>query len=156
MLNIKCKKCDHESQINIEKLRQISRSLNMKLNNIFLTTITENKQKFTCLKCNSKDISIITPKGELVEDGIRCNICLNCDEQIPFPRLLINPNASYCVECQEMLEHGEMLTNEENEEKIKCKRCSSEMVWRFRTKGGNGVYFLGCSNYPRCCFTMSK
>lgn len=37
-----------------------------------------------------------------------------------------------------------------------CPKCGSDLVQRQASKGPNqGLYFLGCKNYPRCKFTKN-
>ena len=156
MFRLLCKNCSHERELDIELIRLISNRIQIDVSSIFLSTIIENLQLFKCRKCNSKNIILSTSSGKFVEEGFKCNRCLNCDEQIPISRLSINLNAEYCVDCQNLLEQGELDKSTSSVEKEYCKRCGAEMVWRFRSRGGTGVYFLGCSRYPKCRYTISN
>jgi restriction system protein len=47
------------------------------------------------------------------------------------------------------------ITSALDDQRKLCPRCESELVLRTATRGsGAGSQFWGCSNYPRCKFTM--
>ena len=142
LFNVECNECGHSSDIFQEKLHSHFEDSEFEDLEKFLTL---HSHKFLCSKCNSKKISTQIYDSELAK------VCSRCHKPIPLERLAAIPNVLHCVRCQEAIENGEDLKDEEE----KCDRCGDKMEWRIRQSILPVKYFLGCSNYPRCRFVIS-
>jgi superfamily I DNA/RNA helicase/predicted RNA-binding Zn-ribbon protein involved in translation (DUF1610 family) len=78
-------------------------------------------------------------------------LCKHCFTPIPQQRLEAIPGIDICISCKEKLERGEQIVTSDTGI---CERCGADMVWRYAKKTGTTRYFLGCSKYPKCRFTV--
>lgn len=78
-------------------------------------------------------------------------LCKHCFNQIPPQRLEAVPGIEICISCAEKQERGEQIIPSDNGI---CDRCGADMVWRYARKKGTTRYFLGCSKYPKCRYTV--
>lgn len=90
---------------------------------------------------------------ELVAENVPLRLCQGCGKPIHPLRLEIMPDASLCADCQRDEEQPEKPPTPVAKTCPNCTRRALRgvMVWRTNQ---DGRYFLGCSNYPRCTFTI--
>lgn len=89
---------------------------------------------------------IVTTQGYTAEaNGLAQKQGIQLLDEVDVLRLLEQVDAKYDPEILELL----------NDTRKLCPKCEHALVLRTATKGKNaGEKFLGCSNFPRCRFTM--
>jgi hypothetical protein len=137
VLLIKCKSCGNSREINFDYFLNNSKISIEKGKFDLDEFIKKNRYRFKCSVCGENIV-------------VEQKHCIECKKLISKLRLIAVPETNYCIECMKKMEGKSKI----KDEPIYCKKCGAPMVERFRKKTGLTKYFLGCSNYPKCQYTM--
>lgn len=146
-VTIQCLSCGHSSVMDAKQFKEIAGELSIE-------SLACCVQDFKCTNCQQKLVKITSPSNTLLFDGANLSFCSECGTVISAARISAVPNTTRCMECQN------------NDEKPKrtplypqvpvhqrlCPRCNSRTEVRQNREDLN--YFIGCSAYPKCRFTV--
>ncbi|MDA3837757.1 MAG: topoisomerase DNA-binding C4 zinc finger domain-containing protein [Candidatus Delongbacteria bacterium] len=153
VLLIKCKSCGNSREINFDYFLNNSKISIEKGKFDLDEFIKKNRYRFKCSVCGEKNIYLYKKQNKIELDEnivVEQKHCIECKKLISKLRLIAVPETNYCIECMKKMEGKSKI----KDEPIYCKKCGAPMVERFRKKTGLTKYFLGCSNYPKCQYTM--
>ncbi len=139
MLLISCLECDHE--VSVEGA--LETALRQKLSLApdapepdFVQALRREKHRLTCGECRRRGAEIVAER-----------YCAVCRAAIPRQRLAAMPNATQCVDCQDVAESS--ADQARNEDLGSCPKCGSPLK-TYQKRAGATSYFVGCSSYPEC------
>ena len=156
---IVCNECGRDTAITNQSLTAMLKLFNQ----LTFSNINTLVSRFVCSNCFSKDFKIFDANGDLLFDKSRAVYCLRCGLPIPFPRISVLPGIRICTLCKEEEEEdssadtGMYFPAVPRGYRGKCPKCLKEkstgiVVVYHNSKDNN--FFLGCSLFPKCRWTV--
>ena len=137
-ISIRCGDCGFIRKITEDYVSMINKQYNYENITDIEEFLRTNSHRLKC-KCGKKNASIIR----------RCHIC---NQTIAEERIESIPTINICFSCQVELESRSLM--DDDQDFGKCPRCGMKLVQRIRKKVIPAAYFVGCSGYPKCRYTV--
>jgi hypothetical protein len=147
-LKIKCNCCSNEVELEGARLEQ---HLGEPLS---LSSVGLLYDKLRCRECERRDLRLSDDAGRLLIDSTSITRCQNCKSVIPLPRLAAMPNSRICFACA--ADTARPLPDPPHPQpppnRQKCPSCNHPTI--VRQSKMDGEFFLGCTDFPKCTWTM--
>jgi len=149
-----CKSCGHTAVLGWDDVKRAAGDHLSNVSAINDNVLSKLANRLRCTNCNAKNVKFLiegTDGRVTVLDSPQRRLCVDCKKPISSKRLELAPRARRCVRCERRIRGGD-----EKDGIYYCRICGAPMVWRVPRPPNRAEKFLGCSNYPKCRYTMSE
>lgn len=148
-LSIKCSHCGHTADMERSRAEaHLSRELTIE-------AVPELFKLLRCGNCGQRKVRLLDDEGQILIDHADLVRCESCGRPIPKARLAALPDSRLCTSCAAEMSRPVQPPPypQPSPDARTCLRCGRPTVVRQGRE--DGVFFIGCTYYPKCTWTQS-